>query len=77
MAAATDIVTPLWRGVVVLRIVTAAFAIGAILVHHDGYARPGLGWAVLAGIAVWTVLTCLATATTSPVASTSSCSTCW
>jgi len=60
MAAATDIVTPLWRGVVVLRIVTAAFAIGAILVHHDGYARPGLGWAVLAGIAVWTVLTCLA-----------------
>jgi signal transduction histidine kinase len=60
MAAATDIMTPLWRGVVVLRIVTAAFAIGAIVVHHDGYARPGLGWAVLAAIAVWTVLTCVA-----------------
>lgn len=60
MAAATDIVTPLWRGVVILRIVTATFAIGAILVHHDGYARPGLGWVVLAGIAVWTVFTCLA-----------------
>ncbi|HSL06728.1 MAG TPA: DUF5931 domain-containing protein [Pseudonocardiaceae bacterium] len=59
-AAATDIMTPLWRGVVVLRIVTAAFAVAAIIVHHDGYARPGLGWAVLAGIALWTVVTCLA-----------------
>ncbi len=60
MAAATDIMTPLWRGVVVLRIVTAAFAIAAIVVHHDGYVRPHLGWAVLVGIAVWTVATCLA-----------------
>ncbi|MGH3882225.1 MAG: MacS family sensor histidine kinase [Pseudonocardiaceae bacterium] len=60
MAAAIDIMTPLWRGVVVLRIVTAAFAIAVTIGHYDGYARPGLGWAVLAGIAVWTVLTCLA-----------------
>src|SRR5918997_1311747 len=60
MPAATDIMTPLWRGVVVLRIVTAAFAIAAIIVHHDGYARPNLGWAVLVGIAIWTILTCLA-----------------
>jgi signal transduction histidine kinase len=60
MLSATDIMTPLWRGVVVLRIITAAFAIAAIIVHHDGFERPGLGWAVLAGIAVWTVLTCLA-----------------
>ncbi|MDQ4020549.1 MAG: DUF5931 domain-containing protein [Actinomycetota bacterium] len=60
MPVATDIMTPLWRGVVVLRIVTAAFAIAAIIVHHDGYVRPGLGWAVLAGIAIWTTVTCLA-----------------
>ncbi len=60
LAAATDIITPLWRGVVVLRIVTAAFAIAVIIVHHDGYARPGLGWAVLAGIVIWTVVICLA-----------------
>ncbi len=60
MPAATDIMTPLWRGVVVLRIVTAVFAIAAIIVHHDGYTRPGLGWVVLVSIAVWTVLTCLA-----------------
>jgi signal transduction histidine kinase len=60
LAVATDIMTPLWRGVVVFRAITAAFAISAIIVHHDGFARPGLGWAVLAGTAVWTVLTCLA-----------------
>lgn len=60
MPAATDIMTPLWRGAVVLRVIMAAFAIAAIIVHHDGFARPGFGWAVLAGIAVWTVLICLA-----------------
>ncbi|MGB8995087.1 MAG: DUF5931 domain-containing protein [Pseudonocardiaceae bacterium] len=60
MPGATDIMTPLWRGVVVFRAITAAFAIVAIMVHHHGFVRPGLGWAVLAGIAVWTVVTCLA-----------------
>lgn len=59
-AGTTDIMTPLWRGVVVFRAITAVFAIIAITVHHDGFARPALGWVVLAGIAVWTVLTCLA-----------------
>ncbi|MGH3550886.1 MAG: MacS family sensor histidine kinase [Pseudonocardiaceae bacterium] len=59
-AGTTDIMTPLWRGVVVFRAITAVFAIIAITVHHNGFARPALGWAVLAGIAVWTVLTCLA-----------------
>ncbi|HWR47571.1 MAG TPA: DUF5931 domain-containing protein [Pseudonocardiaceae bacterium] len=59
MPAATDIMSPLWRGVVVLRVITAAFAIAAIIVDHDGFARPGLGWVMLAGIVVWTVLTCL------------------
>ena len=60
MLAATDIMTPLWRGVVVLRVITAAFAIVMIIVHHDGFARPDLGWAVLIAIVVWTVVTCLA-----------------
>lgn len=59
-AGTTDIMTPLWRGVVVLRVITAAFAIAAIIVHHDGFARPVLGWVVLAGIVVCTVATCLA-----------------
>ena len=60
MLAATDIMTPLWRGVVVLRVITAAFAIVMIIVHHDGFARPDLGWAVLIAVVVWTVVTCLA-----------------
>lgn len=60
MPGATDIMTPLWRGVVVLRIITAVFAAAAIVVHHDGFDRPDLGWTALAGIVVWTVLTCLA-----------------
>jgi signal transduction histidine kinase len=59
-AGVTDIMTPLWRGVVVLRAITAAFAIVVIIVQHGSFVRPGLGWAVLAGIAGWTVLTCLA-----------------
>jgi signal transduction histidine kinase len=60
MPGATDIMTPLWRGVVVLRIITAVFAVGAIIVHHGGFDRPNLGWAALAGIVAWTVLSCLA-----------------
>ncbi len=58
--AITSIMAPLWRGVVVLRAITAAFAIAAIIIRHGGFAWPGLGWAVLAAISVWTVLSCLA-----------------
>ncbi|MGH3911818.1 MAG: DUF5931 domain-containing protein [Pseudonocardiaceae bacterium] len=60
MPVTTDILTPLWRTVVVLRIITATVAIGSIIVAHDGFARPDLGWLVLAGIVVWTLVTCLA-----------------
>src|SRR3954451_6243264 len=60
MPAATDIMTPLWRGVVALRIITAGFAVAAIIVHHGGFDRPDLGWAALVGIVAWTVLPCLA-----------------
>ncbi|MGH3855147.1 MAG: MacS family sensor histidine kinase [Pseudonocardiaceae bacterium] len=60
MLAAPDVMAPLWRGVVVLRVITAAFAIAVIVVHHGGFARPGLGWAALAGIVLWTVVTCVA-----------------
>ncbi len=58
--ATTNIMAPLWRGVVVFRAITAAFAISAIVVRHGGFSWPGLGWAVLAAISVWTVLSCLA-----------------
>lgn len=56
----SDIMTPLWRGVVVLRVITAVFAAGSIVVHHGGYVRPVLGWVAFAGILIWTVLVCLA-----------------
>jgi signal transduction histidine kinase len=58
--ATTNIMAPLWRGVVVFRAITAAFAISAIIVRHGSFTWPGLGWAVLAAISVWTVLSCLA-----------------
>lgn len=54
MPDGTDMMTPLWRGVIVLRLVCAGFATGVIVTHHDGYARPQLGWVVLAAILAWT-----------------------
>ncbi len=57
MADGADTITPLWRSVVLLRLVMAAFATGAIVVHSDGYARPGLGWVVLVAMLVWTAVT--------------------
>ncbi|MGH3826324.1 MAG: DUF5931 domain-containing protein, partial [Pseudonocardiaceae bacterium] len=57
MRDASDIMTPLWRGVVVLRVITAVFAVAVIVVHHGGFVRPGLGWAALVGIVSWTGFT--------------------
>ncbi|KAA2256936.1 ATP-binding protein [Solihabitans fulvus] len=54
-----DPATPLWRGTVVLRIVTFLFAVVAIVVNHNGYQRPTLAWLVLAAMGVWSVLTVL------------------
>jgi hypothetical protein len=56
MAEGTDTMTPLWRGVVVLRLLCAAVAAAAIVVHDGGYARPQLGVAVLAAILAWTAV---------------------
>lgn len=53
---AAQVITSLWRGVVVLRVVTAVFAIIVFVVHRDSYARPGLGWAIVAVLVVWTVV---------------------
>jgi signal transduction histidine kinase len=60
MPDGTDTVTPLWRGVVLLRLVMATFAASAIIVHSDGYARPNLGWTVLGVMLAWTVVVTLA-----------------
>ncbi|MDQ3886245.1 MAG: DUF5931 domain-containing protein [Actinomycetota bacterium] len=60
MRDSTDTVTPLWRAVVLLRLVTAAFAASAIFVHSGGYVRPHLGWTVLGIMLAWTILVTLA-----------------
>jgi signal transduction histidine kinase len=46
----------LLRAVAAFRILSLVYA--AVLIAHDhgGYRRPGLGWIVLAGMALWTVL---------------------
>ncbi|APU24095.1 MacS family sensor histidine kinase [Actinoalloteichus sp. GBA129-24] len=52
-----DTTTPLWRGAVVLRIVTLLFAAVGVLVNIDRYSRPELGLAVLLVMTAWTALT--------------------
>lgn len=57
-------VTPMWWGVIVLRLLTFAFAAATVVVHRDAFAKPALAWAVLAVIAVWTAITSVAYART-------------
>lgn len=59
-AARRDPANPMWRGVIVLRLITYAFALAAVIVHHDEYARPWLAWTVLAVISGWTAATTVA-----------------
>ncbi|HET6291052.1 MAG TPA: DUF5931 domain-containing protein, partial [Amycolatopsis sp.] len=51
-----DPVTPLWRGVIVLRVTTLLFALGSFIVHYDGYANKWLAWTAFGAMTVWTVL---------------------
>lgn len=54
-----DPATPLWYGAIVLRWVTLGFALGAVLVHLDGYVRPLLAWTAFGCMAAWTCVTSL------------------
>jgi signal transduction histidine kinase len=51
---------PLWNSVAILRLVTFGFAVAAVLVNHDRYARPTLAWIVLTLITLWTAFTVFA-----------------
>jgi signal transduction histidine kinase len=51
---------PLWRSIAVYRGVSLAYAAFLIAVSGSGYAHPLWAWAVLAGMAVWTVVTTVA-----------------
>ncbi|MBB1156033.1 MULTISPECIES: MacS family sensor histidine kinase [Amycolatopsis] len=55
-----DPATPLWRGVVVLRVVTWLFALAVAIAHHTGFQRPWLGWLVIGVMAVWSVVSSFA-----------------
>jgi len=52
--------TALWRAIAVYRLAALVYAAGSMLVFSDTYARPRLGWAVLAGMTVWTAVAAVA-----------------
>jgi signal transduction histidine kinase len=54
---ARDPLTPWWRAAVVLRVLTYGFAVGATAVYDTQYARPAVGWWVIAALGVWTAVT--------------------
>lgn len=49
-----DPATPLWWGTIVLRLVTLAFAAGALAVNLDNYQRPTLAVVVFVAMCGWT-----------------------
>jgi signal transduction histidine kinase len=51
-----DPTVPLWRGAVLLRVITLGFAVGVVLYYLDEYARPWLALTGAAAMAVWTVV---------------------
>ncbi|ASR38789.1 histidine kinase [Prauserella marina] len=55
-----DPATPLWWGTIVLRWITLAFALGAVIVHIDDYRRPWLVWAAFGAMVAWTLVTTFA-----------------
>ncbi|WP_020520067.1 MacS family sensor histidine kinase [Catelliglobosispora koreensis] len=50
---------PLWRAIIVFRVVALAFAAVIIGVNREGYEHPALAWAALGAMTLWTVFTCL------------------
>src|SRR3954449_13441171 len=46
----------LWRAVAVFRIAALLSAAALVIANHEHYARPGLGWLLLAVMAAWTVV---------------------
>ena len=48
--------TALWRAIAVYRLAALLYAAGSMVAYTGSYARPGLGWVVLSGMAAWTAL---------------------
>jgi hypothetical protein len=55
-----DPATPLWRGVVLLRVVTWLFAFGVVVAHRGEFHRGWLAWTVVGVMGLWTLGTSVA-----------------
>ncbi len=51
---------PLWRGLVVFRVVALAYAVANVVRDAGVYARPALGVTVVVFMALWTLATSVA-----------------
>ncbi|HEY3711611.1 MAG TPA: DUF5931 domain-containing protein [Amycolatopsis sp.] len=58
--ATRDPATPLWRGVVLLRVLTWFFALAVVIGHRAEFERPWLAWAVVGAMGVWSLATSVA-----------------
>jgi signal transduction histidine kinase len=47
---------PLWRSIAAFRLASLAYAAILLIIRRDNYANWGWAWAVLAGMAVWTIV---------------------
>ncbi|QRP46102.1 MacS family sensor histidine kinase [Amycolatopsis sp. FDAARGOS 1241] len=56
----SDPATPLWRGVVLLRVVTWLFALGVVIAHRGEFQREWLAWTVVGVMGGWTLVTGIA-----------------
>lgn len=48
---------PLWQALTYFRVLTLAYAVAQFVPRHDDVARPALGWAYFAVLALWTLVT--------------------
>ncbi len=48
---------PLWQALTYFRVLTLAYAVAQFAPRHDDVARPALGWAYFAVLALWTLVT--------------------
>jgi signal transduction histidine kinase len=58
--AQSDPTTPLWTSTAILKVVTFGFAVVAVMVHENEYARPWLAWTILGVMLLWTIFTVVA-----------------
>ncbi|GAB2719014.1 MacS family sensor histidine kinase [Nocardia thraciensis] len=55
----TAATTPLWRAVQVFRLVTVLYAVGQQIDSADNYREPGLSWALIGVLMVWSVISAI------------------